>query len=58
MPIEATDSRCGAPTYLASGHWSPVRRNGQAGLFSVADSRLVAPGERQLHQVGQVTTMI
>ena len=43
-PIKATDSRLGAP--LNRGTWqpTPVRRNGQASPFFVADSRRGAPG--------------
>ena len=43
-PIKAADSRHRAPPYRKFCKASAARRNGQAGPFSVAVSRLVAPG--------------
>ena len=42
--MEAADSRLGAPPNREVALAAPVRRNGQASPFSVAVSRLGAPG--------------
>jgi hypothetical protein len=44
IPLEAADSRLGAPSYSEFCGVAPVRRNGQASPFSVAVSRRGAPG--------------
>ncbi len=43
-PIEAQDSRPGAPLNRGTAHTAWMRRNGLAGLFRVTVSRRGAPG--------------